>query len=277
MITKTFEMEGVEEVYVGLYAQVIIDASANTGMTIRIDENLMDWVGKDVREGRLTLDQVEWIEPSTSVKITIGAPDINKVIQSTHDKTIVKNINRNSFRAMAQVGTIELQGKVKQLYASGELGTVDARNVDADRVEVNLWSSGKIQLGTPNEIRGQVEDDGRIIYESGQPEINVQMKTGGKVFSANQMIAAESRNEATRYIKFQLKNNSFKRINAYVKGPKPDGSYFSYGFPMRPGQVRAKNWTVGTKVYRKTNLGIRKFLYEIKAEDEGQVVDLFGQ
>ena len=277
IITQTYEMSGIDEIYVGLYADVSIDASANTGLTISIDENLIDWVGKDLTDGRLTLDQIDWMKPSTRVKIVIGAPAIYKVIQSTHDKTVVRNIDRESFRAMAQVGTIQLSGSVDQLYASGELGTIDARSLETEKVDVNLWSSGTIQLGTPKEIVGQVEDDGRIIYESGLPNIKVKMKNGGKVLSANQMVATAESNENTKYIRFKLKNNSFKRINAYVKGPKPDGSYFSYGFPMRPGQVRAKNWTVGTKVYRKTNLGIRKFLYEIKAEDEGEVIDLFDK
>jgi len=51
-------------------------------------------------------------------------------------------------------------------------------------------------------------------------------------------------NPDARFINFRLKNNSLKRINAYVRGPKPDGSHFSYGFPMLPGQVRKKDWSV---------------------------------
>ena len=66
-----------------------------------------------------------------------------------------------------------------------------------------------------------------------------------------------------------------KRINCYVKGPKPDGSYFSYGFPMMPGQSRSKSWSVGSKVYKVGKLGGKKLLTEIEAEDEGQVVTLY--
>ena len=78
-----------------------------------------------------------------------------------------------------------------------------------------------------------------------------------------------------RFIQFKVKNNSKNRINCYVVGPKPDGSKFSYGFPMRAGQVREKDWSVGSKVFRVTAIGTRKLLREITAEDEGQVVNLY--
>ena len=68
---------------------------------------------------------------------------------------------------------------------------------------------------------------------------------------------------------------SESRTHFVVKGPKVDGSYFGYGFPMMPGATKKERWTVGTKVYRINRLGLRKLLVEIKAEDEGQVVKLF--
>jgi len=45
---------------------------------------------------------------------------------------------------------------------------------------------------------------------------------------------------------------------------------------MRPGQVKKERWTVGTKVFRKTNLGLKKLLVEIKESDEGELVELYN-
>ncbi len=63
-------------------------------------------------------------------------------------------------------------------------------------------------------------------------------------------------------------------MNCYVKGPKPDGSYFSYGFRMFPGQVRKKNWSIGSKIYRVSSLGTKKLLTEVLESDENKVVKL---
>lgn len=81
--------------------------------------------------------------------------------------------------------------------------------------------------------------------------------------------------DSLRYMDLRIKNNSSNRLNAYVKGPKPDGHFFSYGFPMWPGQVRRERWTIGTKVYRTTSLGLRKELITIKATHDHKVVPLY--
>lgn len=96
-------------------------------------------------------------------------------------------------------------------------------------------------------------------------------------FLSTQMVAQENSSEnktsEVEYIKFQLQNNSIKRVHAYVKGPKEKP--FSYGFPLNPGAKRPENWPVGTKVYLERNIGANKYLITIKAEDENQVVKLF--
>ncbi|MEM9824492.1 MAG: hypothetical protein AAF985_25625, partial [Bacteroidota bacterium] len=110
-------------------------------------------------------------------------------------------------------------------------------------------------------------------YNSTDSKVAVKTKRGGRVYNRTQPI--EEDRFDTRFIKLKVKNNSSNRINCYVKGPKPDGSYFSYGFPLNPGQVRKKNWTIGSKVYRVTKLGIRKLMAEVVAENEGKVLKLY--
>ena len=78
-----------------------------------------------------------------------------------------------------------------------------------------------------------------------------------------------------RYIALSVKNTSSKTINCYVKGKKPEGGKFSYGFPMKPGQIRPKDWSIGSKVYVINKLGLPKLLTIIKPEDEHMIVDLF--
>lgn len=274
MITTTISLEQIERVDIGLYAGVTIDASASSEyMTITIDENLLDLVGKKVSNGKLVLDQLEWIHPSERVIITIGAPNLNFISQHTHETTVVTGINSEQFNAVAHVGTIELHGQVEQLDADAEVGTVNAEGLEADKVQVNLWSWGAIQLGNPSTISGIAKNAGRVTYQS-EPLVNtVKTKSDARVLSVNEFQNLDSRD--TKWMDLKIKNNSTRRIQCYVRGPKPDGSYFSYGFPLNPNQVRDKRWTVGSKVFRGSGLGKRK-LVEITAADEGKTVQLFN-
>ena len=85
----------------------------------------------------------------------------------------------------------------------------------------------------------------------------------------------EAQEKDLEWISFKIKNNSPKRNNFTVRGPKADGSYFGYGFPMNPHAVKKEKWSVGTKIYSQTKLGFKKLLVEITAEDEGKVIELF--
>ena len=78
-----------------------------------------------------------------------------------------------------------------------------------------------------------------------------------------------------KFIDIGIKNNSWNRRHFVVIGPKKDGSSFSYGFSLMPGSVKKERWTVGTKVYRKNSVGVKKLLVTIKAADEEKTVNLF--
>lgn len=273
--TKSYSVEGLTNIQIHLYAKIEIDAAAPAGMTITADANLLNLIDTEMNQGQLVLGQKKWMQPSRDILIKIGAPMLEQIQQSTHETTIVRNIKRKSFRAMALVGEIVLEGEVEELSASGEVGNVDATKLQAPSVDVNIWSWGKIKLGTPKVITGVVENGGTVLYEGDATSVKVRTSNDGKVLNPNQQIAMKD--PSAVFIDVKIKNNSLKRIQAYVVGPKPDGRKFSYGFPINPGQVKKEKWSVGTKVYRVSKVGAKKKLIEITKADEGKVVSLYAK
>lgn len=270
IITKTFPLETLINLEMNLYADVLVDCAAEETITITADENLLDLIDFSIDNGKMMLTQKDWIKSSEAIKISIGAPNLQQIQNTVHESVWVKNINRSNFIASAILGKLQLEGKADHLSANAELGEVDATALSAETVQVNLWDRGQIKLGEPQQITGKVKEDGQLVYQ-GNPTVDVRAKNGGRIHSENEAV----RNPDARFIEFKVKNNSLARIQCYVKGPKPDGSSFSYGFPMNPGQVRKKNWSVGTKVYKVSKLGTRKLLAKIEAADEGEVVKLY--
>lgn len=278
IVTETYDVQDITSIDIGLYADIEVDMSAPTSsITITGESNLLKLIGRDIEDGRLVLDQIKWIKPTKRVKISIGAPHLTFIQQGTHDDVIVKNANGSSLGVSALLGSITLSGAVDYLNAGGESGEIDARSLEADHVEINLWGPGKINLASPKKISGIVEEEGVVYYDDNDTKVTLKKRGDAELLErSTAALAPKIKRPEAKFIDFKLKNNSRKRINAYVRGPKPDGKYFSYGFPMRAGQVRKENWTVGTKVFKQTNLGIRKLLVEITADDEGEVVMLYA-
>lgn len=272
--TREFKVEGLEYIKINLYAKITIDQSAKEGMTITTDSNLFDLITTSVDEGVLHLNQKEWISASQPIIINIGAPNIYRVESGTHDETKIINLNNELLKINAPIGTLSLQGKTKELRIGSELSTIDASELLAENAFVNLWSYGTVKVNVTNTLWAEVTNDGKLIYLNQPKTLKVKKRKGGQVLSLLEV--SEKKTANTEYINFKIKNNSSNRNQFYVVGPKPDGSKFSYGFPMMPNSKRHENWTVGTKVYKVSSLGFKNLLVTITKENENQIVELFN-
>lgn len=266
--TRTFKTENLKEIKVNLYAKITIDQSIQEGMTITADSNLFDKIDTEVVDGKLHLDQLQWIQPSQDIIIKIGAPNLERVEKGTHETLNIINVSTDYLNVMAFIGKVNISGVIKQFNLGIENGTVNAAKLKAENVRANIWGYGKAIVFAEKEINSIIKNDGRLEL------VNTPEVLKGDTKKALKRNKDTFTNDVS-WIKFKIKNNSWNRNNFVVVGPKQDGSIFSYGFPMMPQTTRKENWSVGTKVYKVNKLGFRKLLVKISAEDEGKTVKLF--
>ena len=266
--TRAFKTTNLKDIKINLYANITIDQSAEEGIKITADSNLFDKIDTEVVDGKLHLNQLEWIQPSQDIVITIGAPKLKRVEKGTHKTLRIVNVKNDYLQIMAPIGKVVVSGKTKQLNLGIENGIVDASNMIAENARVNIWSSGNASLYVENEIYSILNEDARLELKN-TPKF---LKGDTKQYLKKQ---EKKQKQEMKWIRFKIKNNSWNRNQFVVVGPKEDGSKFSYGFPMMPGKVRKENWSIGTKIYKVSKIGFRKLLVTIKAEDEAKTVKLF--
>lgn len=263
---RKYDLEPIKDIRIGLYADILIDTQKENGITITADANLFDLIDTEVTNGVLQLDQKKWIQPSTRMKIVIGAPYAKRVELGTNDEIRIINLDRDVFSLMTLNGTIKAEGRLNTLNLGAENGTVDARSLMTDQVFLNIWGMGTAKLNTADYLEVELSKEARLEFNRRPNKIKGDISNA--IYKADEQLIA-------RYIRFKIRNNSDNRQNFYVLGPKPDGKTFSYGFPMMPGAVRKENWTTGTKVFRVTGLGMKKLLITISEDAEDKTVDLF--
>jgi hypothetical protein len=266
--TRSFEIENLEVIKVNLYANILIDQSVEEGMSITTESNLFENITTEVVDKTLHLDQLKWIQPSQEIIIRIGAPNVKRVEKGTHQTLRITHVNNEYLNVMAFVGKVIVDGQTKQFNVGAENGNVDASELKAENVRVNIWGWGKVKVYAENELYSILKQNAQLELVNTPKYLKGDTKRYLKK-------AKKEKNLNVKWIRFKIKNNSWNRNNFYVVGPKKDGSKFSYGFPMMPGKVRKERWSTGTKVYKVSKLGIRKLLITITAEDEGKTVELF--
>ena len=269
--TKSLNISGVNSVKINLYAKVTIDASMEDKLTMEVDANLLDHIKLSFDNGKLEIDQENWIQPSKPIIIHIGAQGLQEVIQSTHEEMKIINLDTKEILVKAEVGRIRLEGTATKLISDIRLGTVEATRLQVEEIEVDMNGWGELHVDDPSQIYGTIKGGASLVYKTKPSVSNLDISDNSSVVSFDDRTINK---DETRYISLQIKNDSWKRINAYVIGPKPEGGKFSYGFPMRPGQTRSERWTIGSKIYRVSTLGTKKLLTTITANDEGKTIHL---
>lgn len=271
--TRTFAIENVNHIKINFYADVTMDASAKEALTITTDSNLFDLIDKEGIDGTLCLDQKEWISPSQKSIVIIGAPNLKRVEQGTHDTTRIIHVDNDELSVNAPIGNVIIEGKTKELRLGSETSSIDATKITANNAFVNLWSIGTVKVNVTNLLWADVSNSGKLFYVTKPKKLDIKTKRDGKVLVLNDI--EKMKNPDAKYISFKIKNNSNNRNQFEVVGPKRDGSKFGYGFPMMPNTLRKETWTIGTKIYKLNSMGLKKLLIIITEENENQVVELF--
>lgn len=265
MITKSFDVENVTRFVSNFYADITLDMGIKEGVTITAESNIMDYIGIEVDDNTLSLDQKKWIEPTKRIKIIVGTPNLMEVVMDTHDDLKVVNIVADIFKVNADIGKIILSGEANDLQVKSKNGTIEASNLIVKMASVKIEGYGSAVFNASRKVICDLSEDAKM----------TNVNEDAKLIDCTNDVKIGVVNE-TRYIDLKIKNNSFSRKHFVVVGPKPDGRSFSYGFPMMPGAVKKENWTIGTKVYQENSVGARKLLVTLSEENEGQTVKLFN-
>ena len=270
-ITTTFvSLPRLEEIDIQFNADITLDYTASETMTITADENIMKYIGQSYQNGKLTLDQIKWIEPSTKPVINIGVPNLKKVYQGTHSATTIINLDTDKIWISGNVGDIKVLGKCDEARVNVDGTSVDLSETTVRYADITINGRAKVIVNKVNELDTNLDRNANLILLQ-QPNKYIgrskqDVEKSGPEFTPNPNL---------KYISFKIKNNSWKRNHFVVVGPKKDGNTYSYGFPMMPGFSKSEKWSVGTKIYKEGRLGNRELLVTISEKDEGQTVKLF--
>ena len=243
LTSSSFPVEGLTSIDIQFIADIILDYSGSEIMTIKADENILEWIGKDFTNGHLTLDQIKWVNPSKRPKITIGCPGLVSVYQGTHSTTVIKNLNTSEIALDGNVGQIIAEGKTDIAIIKSEGTKMNLNDLEIVEANINISDDAIVMIDKVERIKKTLNDDAQLV-DKNNPSTYLN----------------EDYTEAPERINFKIKNNSLNRKQFYVKGPNKNGKNFSYGFPMMPQSVRDEYWTVGTKIYQMNQLGTKKLL-----------------
>ncbi len=148
-------------------------------LVLTFDDNLLEYITTEVRGKRLTLDCSEDLEIDESCRVELVIPKLTEIeINGAADIRVHKFEGSTLEYVLNGAGNLEVDGSVEEFEVElSGAGSVDARDLVAERAEVNLNGAGSVDVHATDFCRANLSGVGNIdIY--GDPR-KVREKVSG--------------------------------------------------------------------------------------------------
>jgi hypothetical protein len=171
--TETRDLSGFKAVDVSGVFQVEIVAQKNFGVQVEADENLLQYIETEVRDGVLEISTSKRIKSSNGLKVRISAPDIEDLQVSGVAKISVVNLKNSLFRLETSgASKVNLSGETDKLVidVSGA-SNIDAENLRSRAANVDASGASKVSVFATDSLRSEASGASRVTYTGGATDV----------------------------------------------------------------------------------------------------------
>ena len=199
------ESRGVSEDFTEILASegidVFVTQDSEFKISVEADENIIDLIGTDIRDGKLKIHAIENIGRATK-NVYVSLPRITALKSSSGADLVVQNVvesesieldassgsdlrvelNANEVSADASSGAdIKVSGRADVLYADASSGSdIKARELIVKRCNADASSGADISVNVSESLVADASSGADITY-SGEPSVQTKKSVSGSV------------------------------------------------------------------------------------------------
>ncbi|OEK02302.1 hypothetical protein BFP97_12585 [Roseivirga sp. 4D4] len=269
---RAFDMKDIKTIVFNVTVDAEIDLSIQDELFVRVDGNLFDHMIIKKKGNTLRIDQKDWIQPQANIKVIFGAQGLQKLKNTAWGNIKLINVDQEAFEAQMNVGSLQMEGKVKNLTVSTNAGKVDLSKLQVEKADASIEANGRIILNA-NQIEYNGDGFGQLVY-LGSPELKGKSSDQDFNITTYDNYQKQALVEV-EYVEVKIKNNTGRKRNIRLLGPIE--SPFGYGAPIRAKAVKNETLPVGTRIYQENPIGKDKLLLTITKDNAGETLKLFKQ
>jgi hypothetical protein len=150
------------------------------------DDNILPLIETKVTDGRLVIRTMRSIRPVQPLLIEATASDLTAIMLSGTGEIAVTGIaNDNLHAKLTGAGEVTFSGQTSNLAITlTGVGSVDARELVAKAVTVDMSGAGRIDVSPVISLHGTITGAGTVTY-SGEPTITQKITGVGKLKRRN--------------------------------------------------------------------------------------------
>lgn len=178
MATESRTVGEFSQLDVSSVFQVEVIAQSELSVEIEADDNLLQFIRTEVRDGRLEISLAKSVKTSNPMRVRISAPNIDRVEASGASRVNVSNL-KNSEITLDTSGAskINLSGETSKLVVDvSGASQIDAGSLSTNAANIDASGASYVNVNVANELNADASGASRITY-TGSP--SVQKSTSG--------------------------------------------------------------------------------------------------
>lgn len=173
MATESRAVSGFTQIDVSSVFQVEITAQSEFGVEVEADDNLLQFIRTEVRDGKLEISLARSVKTSNPMRVRITAPNIDRIEASGASRVNLSNL-RNSELTVDTSGAskISVSGETSRLIVDvSGASNIDAGSLSAATANIDASGASKVDVNVANELTADASGASRITY-AGSPSVS---------------------------------------------------------------------------------------------------------
>jgi hypothetical protein len=185
MTTARHDVSGFHGVDVGGVFQVEITAQKEYSLEIEADDNLLEYIRVEERNGILHISSEKKLSTSNPLKVRISAPDIDVLDVSGVSNVVLNNLNNKGISVDSSgASKVRLSGQTAKLAIDVSGATkVDAESLVTENATVDASGASSANVNVTGILKADASGASKIYY-SGSPKDLIKKTSGASSVAA---------------------------------------------------------------------------------------------
>jgi hypothetical protein len=182
MATESRSVANFSQIDVSSVFQVEVIAQSEFSVEVEADDNLLQFIRTEVRDGRLEISLSKSVKTSNPMRVRISAPNIDRVEASGASRVNVTNLKSSEITLdTSGASKINLSGETSKLVVDvSGASQIDAGSLTTNAANIDASGASHVNVNVANELNADASGASRITY-SGSPSVRKSTSGAGSV------------------------------------------------------------------------------------------------
>lgn len=181
--TETRDLPAFTELDLAGTNAVTVKVGSPQSVQVTADDNLLDNVTTNVRNGGLVIDEVGSWSAKSPMRVDVTVPSLDRVALTGTGTITVTGVSANGFTAeLKGTGTVVAAGSADRLTAVlSDSGTLALSGLVARDVTARLDGTGTIRVTATSSLDATIGGTGAIVYSGNPPTVTKNVAGTGSI------------------------------------------------------------------------------------------------